>query len=109
MTYGEEPIKILARAVKQFRNKGIALVKVLWQRHRIEEATWEPEKTMRNQYPNLFTDVTPCKTTSGCGIGIVPLSNSREMLMICDMHCQVSSRIRGTSEFENLTIDYSLV
>ncbi|KAA3488432.1 reverse transcriptase [Gossypium australe] len=55
LTYGEEPFKILAREVTQLRNKGIALVKVLWRRHGIEEATWESEETMRNQYPNLFT------------------------------------------------------
>ncbi|KAG8501142.1 hypothetical protein CXB51_003224 [Gossypium anomalum] len=55
MTYEEEPIKILAREVKQLRNKNVALVKVLWQRHGIEEATWESEETMRNQYPHLFT------------------------------------------------------
>ncbi|KAG8474912.1 hypothetical protein CXB51_031631 [Gossypium anomalum] len=54
MTYEEEPIKILAREVKQLRNKNVALVKVLWQRHGIEEATWESEETMRNQYPHLF-------------------------------------------------------
>ncbi|KAG8501232.1 hypothetical protein CXB51_003367 [Gossypium anomalum] len=28
---------------------------VLWQRHGIEEAIWESEETMRNQYPHLFT------------------------------------------------------
>ncbi|KAA3483115.1 DNA/RNA polymerase superfamily protein [Gossypium australe] len=55
LTYGEEPVKILAREVEQLRNKSIVLVKVLWQRHGIEEATWEPEETMRNQYRNLFT------------------------------------------------------
>ncbi|KAG8474947.1 hypothetical protein CXB51_031657 [Gossypium anomalum] len=55
MTYEEEPIKILAREVKQLRNKNVALVKVLWQRHGIEEATWESEETMRNQYPHLYT------------------------------------------------------
>ncbi|KAA3469684.1 DNA/RNA polymerases superfamily protein [Gossypium australe] len=55
MTYGEEPVKILDREVKKLRNKSIALVKVLWQRHRVEEATWKPEEAMRNQYPNLFT------------------------------------------------------
>ncbi|KAK5784714.1 hypothetical protein PVK06_039241 [Gossypium arboreum] len=55
MTYEEEPIKILAREVKQLRNKNVALVKVLWQRHGVEEATWESEETMRNQYPHLFT------------------------------------------------------
>ncbi|KAA3483955.1 receptor-like protein kinase [Gossypium australe] len=45
---------ILAREIKELRNKRIALVKVLWQRHGIEEATWEPEDAMRKQYPNLF-------------------------------------------------------
>ncbi|KAG8482854.1 hypothetical protein CXB51_024015 [Gossypium anomalum] len=55
MTYEEEPIKILAREIKQLRNKNIALVKVLWHRHGMEEATWEPEEAMRKQYPNLFT------------------------------------------------------
>ncbi|XP_052477138.1 uncharacterized protein LOC128032564 [Gossypium raimondii] len=54
MTYEEEPIKILAREVKQLRNKSVALVKVLWQKHGMEEATWEPEEIMRKQYPNLF-------------------------------------------------------
>ncbi|KAA3461712.1 reverse transcriptase [Gossypium australe] len=56
MTYNEEPIRILAREVKQLRNKSIALIKVLWKRHDVEEATWEPKETMRKQYPNLFTD-----------------------------------------------------
>ncbi|KAA3469982.1 receptor-like protein kinase [Gossypium australe] len=56
MTYNEEPIRILAREVKQLRNKKIALVKVLWQRHSVEEAIGEPEEAMRKQYLNLFTD-----------------------------------------------------
>ncbi|KAA3473077.1 Integrase, catalytic core [Gossypium australe] len=55
MTYGEKLIKILEREVRQLRNKSIALVKVLWQRYRVEEVTWEPEEFMRNQCPNLFT------------------------------------------------------
>ncbi|KAG8474188.1 hypothetical protein CXB51_034129 [Gossypium anomalum] len=55
MTYEEEQIKILAREVKTLRNKSVALVKVLWQKHGVEETTWEPEETMRNQYPHLFT------------------------------------------------------
>ncbi|KAG8483076.1 hypothetical protein CXB51_021971 [Gossypium anomalum] len=46
MTYGEESVKILAREVKQLRNKSITLVKVLWHRHGVEEATWEPEETI---------------------------------------------------------------
>ena len=40
--------------MKQLRNKQVQLVKVLWQHHGREEATWEPEATMRAQYPQLF-------------------------------------------------------
>ncbi|KAA3484168.1 Retrotransposable element Tf2 protein type 1 [Gossypium australe] len=43
MTYNEKLIRILA-----------PLVKVLWQWHGVEEATWEPEEPIRKQYPNLF-------------------------------------------------------
>ena len=44
----------MAREVKQLRNKQVPLVKVLWQHHDREEATWELEATMRAQYPQLF-------------------------------------------------------
>ena len=54
LTYEEEPVDILAREVKEFRNKKILLVKVLWRNHKTEEATWESEETMRQQYPQLF-------------------------------------------------------
>ncbi|KAA3466180.1 DNA/RNA polymerases superfamily protein [Gossypium australe] len=53
MTYEVKLIHILAREVKELRNKKILLVKVLWHRHGIEEATWAPEESMRRQYPNL--------------------------------------------------------
>ena len=39
LTYEEEPIEILAREVKELRNKKIPLVKVLWRNHKTEEAT----------------------------------------------------------------------
>ncbi|KAA3473383.1 receptor-like protein kinase [Gossypium australe] len=55
MSYNKESIKILAREVKELRNKSIALVKVLWQCHEVEEATWEPEEAMTKQYPNPFS------------------------------------------------------
>ena len=54
LSHGEEPNTILAREVKQLLNKQVPLVKVLWQHHGREEATWEPEATMRAQYPQLF-------------------------------------------------------
>ena len=53
-SYDEEPKAILAREVKQLRNKQVPVVKVLWQHHGMEEATWELETTMRVQYPQLF-------------------------------------------------------
>ena len=43
LTYEEEPIEILARKVKELRNKKISLVKVLWRNHKIKEATWESD------------------------------------------------------------------
>lgn len=54
LTYEEEPVQILAREVKQLRNKTVPLVKVLWRNHKVEEATWEPEESIRAQYPHLF-------------------------------------------------------
>ena len=42
LSYDEEPKAILAREVKQLRNKQVPLVKVLWQHHGMKETTWEP-------------------------------------------------------------------
>ena len=39
LTYEEEPVEILAREVKELRNKKILLVKVLWRNHKTEETT----------------------------------------------------------------------
>ncbi|KAK8666120.1 hypothetical protein V6N13_006272 [Hibiscus sabdariffa] len=54
LSYKEEPVQILDWEVKRLRNKNISLVKVLWRNHKVEEATWEPEDTMREQHPHLF-------------------------------------------------------
>ena len=54
LTYEEEIVEILAREVKELRNKKILQVKVLWRNHKTEEATWESEEMMRQQYPQLF-------------------------------------------------------
>ena len=54
-SYDEEPKAILTRKVKHLWNKQVPLVKVLWQHHGMEEATWDPEATMRAQYPQLFS------------------------------------------------------
>ena len=55
LSYEEEPLRILAREIKELRNKKISLVKVLWLKHGVEGAIWEPEDSMKERYPNLFT------------------------------------------------------
>ena len=54
LSYEEEPIQILDQKEQVIRSKSISLVKVLWRSHQVEEATWEPEEQMRQQYPYLF-------------------------------------------------------
>ena len=54
VSYQEGPVQILDRREKILRNKVIPLVKVLWHRHNLEEATWEKESDMLAQHPHLF-------------------------------------------------------
>ena len=54
-TFDEELKAILDHEIRQLLNKQVPLVKVLWQHHDMEEATWEPKSTMRVQYPQLFS------------------------------------------------------
>ncbi|XP_073064095.1 uncharacterized protein [Primulina eburnea] len=54
LSYEEVSVQIIDRKIKVLRNKEIGFVKVLWRNHVIEEATWEPEKEMRQRYPDLF-------------------------------------------------------
>ena len=53
-TFDEEPKAILDRGIRQLWKKQVPLVKVLWQHHSMEEATWEPKSIMRVQFPQLF-------------------------------------------------------
>ena len=43
VSYEEKPIRILDHKEQVLRKKIILLVKVLWQHHGVEEATWELE------------------------------------------------------------------
>ena len=54
LTYEKHPIMILDQQIKVLHRREILLVKVLWQYHRIEDATWELESKMREKYPILF-------------------------------------------------------
>ncbi|KAK6123385.1 hypothetical protein DH2020_042874 [Rehmannia glutinosa] len=51
----ERPIRIIDQQIRQLRKREIPMVKVVWQNHnRDEDATWEMEDDIRNQYPELF-------------------------------------------------------
>ena len=52
----ERPVRISDRREKVLRGKVIPLVKVHWTHRGDEEATWEREDLMREQYPEAFPD-----------------------------------------------------
>ncbi|KAK6161718.1 hypothetical protein DH2020_005099 [Rehmannia glutinosa] len=55
LSYTGRPIRIIDQQIRQLRKREILMVKVVWQNHnRDEDATWEMEEDMRNQYPELF-------------------------------------------------------
>ncbi|KAK8644555.1 hypothetical protein V6N13_123858 [Hibiscus sabdariffa] len=76
LSYEEEPVMIMDREIKRLRNKNVSLVKVLWRNHKVEEATWEPEETMRQQYLHLFDFGKNSRTNSLLRGGIVIPENS---------------------------------
>ena len=55
LTLAERPMCILDRQQRQLRGRVVRLVKVQWEHHSPEEATWEQEGTFRELYPDLFT------------------------------------------------------
>ena len=54
LSYTEYLVAIVDRQSKVLRNKEVALVKVQWHGHSMEECTWEKEQTMKDEYPQLF-------------------------------------------------------
>jgi hypothetical protein len=54
LSYVEKPIRILERSIKELRNKRIPMVKVLWEYHGTQDATWETEEWMNKKYPGLL-------------------------------------------------------
>ena len=55
MKYEEWPREILDAQERVLRNIVIPLVKVLWEHHGVEEATWELVADVKKKYPELFT------------------------------------------------------
>jgi hypothetical protein len=54
LSYVERPIKILEVAERVTRNRTIRMCKVQWSHHTEDEATWEHEKDLKAEYPDLF-------------------------------------------------------
>ena len=42
------------RQIRKLRNKEIAMVKVQWRNHEVDEYTWESKQSMKEKYPQLF-------------------------------------------------------
>ncbi|XP_074265723.1 uncharacterized protein LOC141588169 [Silene latifolia] len=57
LSYVEVAKEILDKKVRKTRNRETLLVKVLWSNHNVEEATWEVEDKMKENYPHLFDQV----------------------------------------------------
>ncbi|KAK8595285.1 hypothetical protein V6N13_123165 [Hibiscus sabdariffa] len=55
LLYKEELVQNFDHEVKRLRNQNVSLVKVLWINHKVEDATWEFEETMRTQYRTYLT------------------------------------------------------
>ncbi|XP_028800249.1 uncharacterized protein LOC114755528 [Neltuma alba] len=54
LTWEIKPVKIIDHQVKQLRRKSIPMVKVIWENLAQQEATWEKEDDMKDNYPKLF-------------------------------------------------------
>ncbi|KAL4369156.1 hypothetical protein GQ457_05G022990 [Hibiscus cannabinus] len=64
LLYKEEVVQNFDREVNRLRNKNFSLVKAIWINHKVEEAMWESEETMRTQYSYLFDDGKNSRTNS---------------------------------------------
>ena len=56
LTYEEHPIAILDRDERKVKRNMVKFVKVQWSNHSEDEATWEREDRLRQEYPEFFSD-----------------------------------------------------
>ena len=54
LSYKEYLVRILETAERITRSGIIRMCKVQWNRHSVDEATWEREDDLKSNYPNLF-------------------------------------------------------
>ncbi|GJX32856.1 putative reverse transcriptase domain-containing protein [Tanacetum coccineum] len=60
----KEPVVIMDRDIKRFKQIRIPIVKVQWNSRRGLEFTWEHEDQFRKKYPHLFTKTTPLSSVA---------------------------------------------
>ena len=56
-TYVEKPVRIIDMKEQKLRTRTIHWVKVLWENHGLEEATWELRDQVQKKYPLLLPEV----------------------------------------------------
>jgi hypothetical protein len=54
LTITERPIRILDTLTRVTRNQVIKMCKEQWSNHAEDEATWEREEELKEEYPHLF-------------------------------------------------------
>jgi hypothetical protein len=55
LSYVEQPIKILDTKERVTRRKTIKMYKILWNHHTEEEATWETESYLQQNFPTFLS------------------------------------------------------
>ena len=58
LSYQEHPSRILDQSERWTHNKTTKFLKVQWSNHSEDEATWECEDRLRDEYPDLFPSTT---------------------------------------------------
>ena len=56
LTYSEYPIRILETSHRITRSKVISMCKVQWSHHSKDEATWERQDELSEEFPLLFLE-----------------------------------------------------
>ena len=56
LTYEERPIAILDHDERKVKRNMVKFIKIQWSNHSEDEATWEREDRLRQEYPEFFSD-----------------------------------------------------
>jgi hypothetical protein len=57
LTYKEHQVKMLDTLERATRSKVIRMCKVQWSHHSEDEATWEREDELKEEFPQLFSNL----------------------------------------------------